>query len=129
MPFDQPSAETLLEAIRTHLVEELRPRLSGKDAYDIRVASNLLAILKRELELGPTAVAEAQSRLMNLLHLEADLDQLNTELSDRIRQRALDAGNADLLAHLRQTALDKLSIDNPRYSAYLRARLADQDRE
>jgi len=125
MPFNQPSATELMDAIREHLDEQLRPKLSGKEAYDIRVASNLLAILKRELELGPGAAARAQSRLTDLLHLQAGLDELNTALSDRIRERELDPGNEGLLAHLRQTALDKLSIDNPRYSAYLRARPAE----
>ena len=124
MPLSQPSATELMDAIREHLDQELRPKLSGKEAYDIRVASNLLTILQRELELGPGAVARAQSRLTDLLHLQAGLDELNTALSDRIRERELDPGNEDLLAHLRQTALDKLSIDNPRYSAYLRARPA-----
>jgi len=122
MPFNRPSATELMGAIREHLDEELRPKLSGKEAYDIRVASNLLAILQRELELGPGATARARTRLTNLLVLQASLDELNSVLSDRIRQQQLQPGNENLLAHLRQTALDKLSIDNPRYSAYLRAR-------
>jgi hypothetical protein len=124
MPLNQPSATELMDAIREHLDEQLRPKLSGKEAYDIRVASNLLAILKRELELGPGAAARAQTRLTKLLELESGLEELNTALSDRIRKRELDSSSDDLLAHLRQTALDKLSIDNPRYSAYLRARPA-----
>ncbi len=121
MSFTQPSAVELMEAIREHLDEQLRPKLSGKEAYDIRVASNLLAILKRELELGPGAEVDARSRLMDLLHLEGSLDELNTALSDRIRSRETGLASVDLLTHLRQTALDKLSIDNPVYSAYLRA--------
>jgi type IV secretory pathway VirB4 component len=124
MPLNQPSATELMDAIREHLDEQLRPKLSGKEAYDIRVASNLLSILKRELELGPGAAQRAQTRLTDLLNLQAGLDELNTTLSDRIRKREFDSSNEELLAHLRQTALDKLGIDNPRYSAYLRARPA-----
>jgi type IV secretory pathway VirB4 component len=124
MPLNQPSATELMDAIREHLDEQLRPKLSGKEAYDIRVASNLLSILKRELELGPGAAKRAQTRLTDLLNLQAGLDELNTTLSDRIRKREFDSSNEELLAHLRQTALDKLGIDNPRYSAYLRARPA-----
>jgi len=121
MPFIQPSAADLTTAIREHLDNELRPKLSGKEAYDIRVASNILAILKRELELGPGAETRARNRLMDLLHLEGSQEELNTALSDRIRSGKIDPDDIDLLAHLRQTVLDKLSIDNPRYSAYLRA--------
>ena len=124
MPLNQPSATELMDAIREHLDGVLRPKLSGKEAYDIRVASNLLSILKRELELGPGAATRAQTRLTDLLDLQAGLDELNTTLSDRIRKREFDSSNEELLAHLRQTALDKLGIDNPRYSAYLRARPA-----
>jgi len=124
MPLNQPSATELMDAIREHLDVQLRPKLSGKEAYDIRVASNLLAILKREHELGPAAAARAQTRLTNLLELETGLEELNTTLSDRIREREFDSGNQDLLVHLRLTALDKLGIDNPKYSAYLRARPA-----
>jgi hypothetical protein len=122
MSFASPSATELMDAIREHLDETVRPKLSGKDAYDLRVASNLLAILKRELELGPGAAERAQKRLMDLLQIEAGLDGLNTALSDRIRNREIDPGNDELLIHLRKAALDRLSIDNPKYSAYLRAR-------
>ena len=121
MPFDRPDATELLDAIRLHLDEELRPDLSGKAAYDLRIASNLLKILKRELELGPKAADCARLRLENLLHMQASLDELNSELSERIRKRDLNSNDNDLLTHLRQTTLDRLSIDNPRYSAYIRA--------
>jgi len=120
-PFSQPSAWHLLDAIREHLDEDLRPKLVGKDAYDLRVAANLLEILKRELELGPAAAARAEQRLQALLHSDQGLEELNTALSERIRQRELGPDNADLLHHLRQTALDQLAIDNPGYSAYRRA--------
>ncbi len=121
MPFDRPNATELMDAIRLHLDEELRPELSGKAAYDLRIASNLLTILKRELKLGPEAAECAKLRLENLLHMQASLDELNTELSERIRKRELDSKDSNLLAHLRQTTMDRLNIDNPRYSAYIRA--------
>lgn len=49
------------------------------------------------------------------------LGDLNTALSDRIRNREINPDNDDLLLRLRQSVLDKLSIDNPRYLAYLSA--------
>lgn len=122
MPGNLPTAVGLLEAIREHLDVELRPKLSGKDAYDIRVAANLLAILKRELESGPGVADRERSRLVELLDSDASLDDLNSELSDRIRNRQINPTSKGLLTHLRQTALDKLGIDNPAYSAYIRAR-------
>lgn len=121
MPFDRPDATELMDAIRLHLDEELRPELSGKAAYDLRIASNLLTILKREMKLGPETAQRAKARLQNLLQLNGDLDELNTELSERIRNRELNSNDNALLTHLRQTTMDRLAIDNPRYSAYVRA--------
>lgn len=126
MSFGWPAAADLLDAVRQHLREEVRPALSGKAAYDVRVASNLLSIMQRELELGPAVAERARQRLTALLGIEAGLDELNTALSHRIRNREIESTHDELLGHLRQTAVDKLSIDNPKYSAYLRA---TQDRQ
>ena len=113
MPLGRPSATELMDALREHLDGVLRPKLSGKEAYDLRVASNLLTILKREQEQGPAAAERAAGRLQDLLQAEGGLEELNTLLADRIRGGQIGGDNEALLAHLRQTALDRLAIDNP----------------
>jgi len=41
---------------------------------------------------------------------------LRAELVDRIRSRAINLENPELIAHLRQTVVNQVAIDQPRYS-------------
>jgi Domain of unknown function (DUF6285) len=116
----RPNRIELLEALQEHLEQELSPRLSGGDAYQVRIAINLLCILQRELQYGPRFEVRERQRLVSLLHDEGALEQLNVELSERIRSRRMNWADAALRAHLRQTVLERLQIDNPNYSAYRR---------
>ena len=125
MPLSRPSASELERAL-----EEFRDRVhaeaSGKQTYENRVAANLTGILRRELESGSTAEVNERKRLKELLGRDASLGELNQELCERIRKREILPADAAVLAHLRATVLDKLRIDNPKYSAYLRARKSSQ---
>ena len=120
MPLSEPSAAHLMEALQEFL-EKLQPDLSGKYAYEMRIAINLTGILRRESELGPSAKNRQRDRLAALLCQNDSLLELNAQLCQKIRDRAFDTASRDLLEHLRKTALDKLSIDNPTYSAFIRA--------
>jgi len=121
MPDLSPTAAELAEAVREHLDREVLGQLRGKSAYELRVASNLLGILQREAEFGPEACAGERTRLERLLGEAGELERLNARLADRIRAGAAAEDDPELLGHLRQTALDRLRIDNPKYAAYLRA--------
>jgi hypothetical protein len=123
----RPSMAQLAEAVREHLERDVVGRLDGKAAYELRVAANVLAIVQREAELGPQVLIREQERLAQLLGQSGDTQFLNSQLADRIRQRELGPENRGLLQHLRATVIERLGIDNPKYSAYLRAvRRADQ---
>jgi len=121
MPDVCPSTAELAEAVREHLQQEVLGQLEGKAAYELRIAANILAIVQREAELGPPAARREQERLTQLLGESGNPVALNAELATRIRRRTLGADNFNLLQHLRATALDRLAIDNPKYSAYLRS--------
>jgi hypothetical protein len=114
MPTDRPTAAELLEAIRTHLLDNVMPLLDGQPAFHLRVAVNALAIVERTMKQGDAMdQAELQS-LRTLLEKEGDLLELNELLSTRIRAGKLPDPTA-VLTHLRETALDKLRLANPRY--------------
>lgn len=125
--FDRPAAPELLAAVEAHLREEVGPKLSGADAFYLKVAANVLAIVRRELEQGPAAEAAEAERLRALTGEDADLEALNRALVEAIESGAIDTGDAALLRHLRATAMDKLAVDNPRYASYLRALDRDGD--
>jgi len=52
-PYGRPTAGELLDAVREYLTGQVMPATSGQLAFHARVAANALAIVARELELGP----------------------------------------------------------------------------
>jgi aminoglycoside phosphotransferase (APT) family kinase protein len=52
-PHGRPTASELLEAVREYLLGSVRPATGGQLSFHARVAANALAIVARELELGP----------------------------------------------------------------------------
>ena len=115
MPTDRPTAAELLAAVREHLIENLAPTLEGQPAFHLRVATNALAIVERTMAEGEAMDRAEQARLQELLGHDGDLLDLNRELSEQIKAGEMDDRRAALLAHLRQTASDKLDLANPRY--------------
>jgi aminoglycoside phosphotransferase (APT) family kinase protein len=52
-PHGRPTASELLDAVRGFLTDQVMPGTSGQLAFHARVAANVLAIVARELDLGP----------------------------------------------------------------------------
>ena len=121
MAANRPTKQDLVEAVREFLEKRIQPALEGESGFHTRIAINILKIIERELEKGPGLDAEEHERLRRLLGRDAGLAELNSELCQRIRSGAIDIADEDLIRHLRQTTLGKLSIDNPEYSGYKRA--------
>ena len=115
MPIDRPTAAELLSAVREHLIDHLAPMLEGQPAFHLRVATNALAIVQRTMAEGDALDQAELIRLQKLLGRDGDLTDLNRTLATRIRRGELDNRREALLAHLRQTAIDKLRLANPRY--------------
>lgn len=111
-----PSPKELVEAVRLFLEERAIPELKGHTAFHARVAANALAIIERELELGPKATEEEKARLVALLGTEGSLDELNRQLADAIRTGEMSLATPGLKDHLWRTTIDKVSIDQPGYS-------------
>lgn len=117
-----PSASHLLGAIAEHLSEHVLDRLSGHDAFNLRVAVNALRILERETAQSPALDAAEAQRLATLLGRTGPLASQNGELCRRIRDGEMLHSDPALRAHLLVTALGKLSVDNPKYATYLHAK-------
>ena len=118
---DQPSPLELLQAVRSFIQDQAIPRLEGRAAFHARIAVNALAIVERALEHGPGQDAAESERLEALLGHAGSLDGLNRELCSRIRAGELDLETPGLAEHLRETTLEKVAVDQPRYAAYRRA--------
>jgi hypothetical protein len=109
-PHDRPSGPLLLSAVRDFLATEVGasdPVLK----FHARVAANALRIAEREALLAPAHERAHQKRL-------AALDCADdAELCARIRDGSLDRRFEDVAEAVTATAVDKLTVANPRHLA------------
>ncbi len=115
---DQPSVQELVAAVKSFIDDTAAPQLSGHAAFHARVASNALATVLRDLEQRPKAEAQERQGLLDLLKSSANQStaELNRTLSERIRDGQMTPSTPGLLAHLKQTVMAQVEIDQPRYS-------------
>lgn len=109
-----PTAAQLLGAVQLFL-KEAEGRLQGRLAFHAKVAANALAIVERELALGPDA-AEAAA-FAPLGGVEA--------VCEGLRDGRLSANDPALLKAIRAGVLARLAVDNPRYATF--KRLSERD--
>ncbi len=128
---DCPTATELIAAARQHLEAEVIPSLQDPGVrFRTRVAANVLAIVERELALAPAYLVEELARLSALLEAEALTPVSSADLVDSVERETrrlwerVQSGDYDgsprrqlLLDHLKQTAIEKLRIANPKYLA------------
>lgn len=107
----RPTAAELVDAVRSHLVEQVAPSLDGSAAFALKVASNALAIVQRELELGPQMETAAAAGLAALDVGLAD----EASLAAGIRAGTVDGGRPDVAATVRRLVADRLRVANPKW--------------
>lgn len=115
---DHPSVAELVQAVKIFIDDTAAPNLSGHAAFHARVASNALATILRDIEQRPQSEASERARLIALLGASGDpsVEDLNADLSSRIRAGEMTPDTAGLLAHLKATTMAQVEIDQPRYS-------------
>lgn len=124
---DRPTVDELLRAVELLLDEQFVPTLDGSRKYNARVASNVIRIVRRELQheeqqldaewRGLNLVLGATARPASLSATKQQLVDRNRELSDRIREGDADAGHFRelVLAHVRDTVHAKMEVSNPEW--------------
>lgn len=118
---DHPSPQAILAIAIAHLRDNVLPALDARAKFDMRVTISALLLVERTLALEPASEAAERARLEALLGQQGGLEELNRALCARIRSGACDLATPGLAAHLRATAMEKLAIDQPNYSAYRQA--------
>ena len=119
---DLPTVAELLEPPPRFCARSRFRSSSAHAAFHARVAANALDIVKRELELRPTAEGAEHARLRELLAHHGSLEELNSLLSSRIAAGEITLQTPGLAAHLWATTLAKVAIDQPKYASYRRSR-------
>jgi hypothetical protein len=123
---DRPTGVELLRAVERFLEQEVVPRLDGPRRYHARVAANVVAIVAREIETEEAQLHAEWERLGALLGLREERPALREALRGAVRERTqalaerIRRGDADrgpwrdeLIAHLRLTVSDKLTVSRP----------------
>ena len=126
---DDPRGLEILEAVSRLMRDTLIPALPADVVFQGRVAANALDLVLRELRTGAWLEDEARARLVALLGHDAPLEELEAELSRRIRDGEVDLASPALLDHLWATTMAKMSVDQPNYASYRReldARAVDE---
>src|SRR5579862_2510470 len=115
---DEPTPTELTKAVADFLRDDIAPTLSGHNAFKLRVAINMLDLVTRQLKLEDASDASEAARLRQLLGMEGTLIELNRALADKIASGEMDLQTPGLAAHLWETTMDKLAVDQPGYAAY-----------
>jgi aminoglycoside phosphotransferase (APT) family kinase protein len=106
---DVPSAAELLDAVGEFLASDVAEGTEGRLRFLARVASNVVAMVGRELAAGAEQ-ASAHGARLSRLGVESDRD-----LADAIRSGRLDDRRDEVVAAVRATVAAKLAVANPRY--------------
>jgi aminoglycoside phosphotransferase (APT) family kinase protein len=107
--FGRPSIAELVDAVRDYLDTQVMTASEGAARFEARVARNVLAMVGRELALGPAALAAHTQRLRAL----GVSDQAT--LASAIRAGQYDDDLLGLGAALAEGVGDQLLVVNPSY--------------
>ena len=116
MSQDRPVAIELLRTVR-EFVDSVRPKLAGEDQYHAIVASYLLGIVERELDLAPGFDQQEHLELARFIDTTggapAPLPELRQALCWGIRAGRHDDRFDELLAMLLEQTVNKVRIVRP----------------
>ena len=99
----------LLTALDEWNAEQVLPGLKGHDKFQSRVAGNALGIARRQAEWGPEFRDAANARL-------AAIGYDHRQLCAGLSQGDIAITSSAVWDHLRLSALERLSIDQPKYA-------------
>ena len=115
---DMPRLDELLTSVRDFLHGEVMSNTAGRTNFLARVAGNSLDIIGRELSIGPELLDRERTLLSDLLGKSGKVDELRWELVHQLRSRNMDLDRPDLHTYLRESVVNQVAIDQPKYSGF-----------
>lgn len=107
--YGRPTAVELVEAVREWIDHDVRNATEGRVAFHGRVAVNALAMVEREMSLGP---AHRSAHAAGLAQVGCSDDR---ELVSMIREGSLDARADEVRTVVGRSVAYKLQVANPRW--------------
>jgi len=107
---DTPPAADLAAAVEDFLRTDVMAAVDGPLKFQALVAANVMAIIGRELTLGPDQELGHAERLAGLGMAD------DAELAAAIRSGAMDHRFAEVIEALRQSVADKVAVTNPKWA-------------
>ena len=126
--YQMPQLDELLLSVRDFLREDVMAETSGRSQFLARVAANSLDIVERELRVGARLEAQEMDQLRSLGLSSPDRAPEDTDslaalrwalvaaLRDEGDSQAIALDDEALKTYLRDSTVNQLAIDQPRYS-------------
>ena len=114
-----PRLDELLLSVRNFLRADVMAETTGRTAFLARVAANSLDIVEREIRAGGPLAALERTQLAALgfdPEQTGDLDAMRWSLVHALRDGKLDLADPGLQTYMRDSTVNQLAIDQPRYS-------------
>ncbi|MDP6862830.1 MAG: DUF6285 domain-containing protein, partial [Acidimicrobiales bacterium] len=105
-------------SVRDFLHEDVMSTTGGRTNFLARVAGNSLDIVGRELSLGPALLERETVLLEDLLNTTGSVDELRWALVRALRDKSMELDRPDLHVYLRESVVNQVAIDQPKYSGF-----------
>ena len=111
---DRPTMTELVGSVREYLERDVMA-VDGRVGFHARVAARVLAMVERELALGPEQARAEAARLAALLGIDGSIRDLSVELARRIRAGEIGTTDRATLDAVRASVRAKLAVTAPEY--------------
>ncbi|MBT4045150.1 MAG: phosphotransferase family protein [Rhodospirillaceae bacterium] len=115
---EMPRNDELLISVRNFLHGDVMAETEGRTNFMARVAGNSLDIVLRDQALGPAHRHLERQRLNALFVADDSLENLRWRLVNGLRLGEMALDHPGLAHHLRQTVVNQIAIDQPKYSGF-----------
>jgi hypothetical protein len=118
-----PRVDELLRSVRDFLHGDVMAQTSGRTNFLARVAGNSLDIVLRDAAIGPELRRRQHGRLVDLLRADpaSSLADLTWQLVHALRDGSMPLDRPGLVEYLRESVVNQVAIDQPKYSGFVHA--------
>ena len=111
--FDRPSSSELLKAVIDFIDAETKSDdYPANKRFKLQIVSNVLNIVKRELDLGKEINDDFSKLGADLIK---DKDFSTDKLAEKIKNNEIDISDKSFIDFLYKLTEKKIDIDNPKY--------------